>query len=355
MRVLKPETQENRKRKLLQAVIYQYVRTAKPVGSQVIVDKYNFGLSSATVRGLLVDLEKEGYLVQPHTSAGRIPTDKGYRFYVDSLLEIQTLAAVEEDKIRKEYAARSKELEDMMISTSHMLSAMSHYTGIVLSPRLDNTRLRRLQLIPLGGNQILVVVVSQTGLIRHRLVEMKRSIPNDRLSAISNVLNDRLQGLPLSEVRTQILDHIEAAAQAQVDAFSLAKDIAREAFDLGHSEQELYVDGKENIIDFPDFNDFTQLSTLLRVVEEKNLLTSILEKEMKKGAGLSVKIGSENKRPELQGVSLVSSTYKIGENAVGVLGILGPRRMEYARMIALVEGVTRIVNQMLTRFEKESD
>src|SRR4029077_2360323 len=125
MRVLHPETLENRKRKLLQAVIYQYVRTAKPVGSHVIVEKYNFGLSSATVRSLLSDLEKEGYLVQPHTSAGRVPTDKGYRFYVDSLLEIQTLAAGEEDRIRKEYAARSKEMEDVMLSTSHMLSAMS--------------------------------------------------------------------------------------------------------------------------------------------------------------------------------------------------------------------------------------
>src|SRR6266480_964225 len=163
MRVLNPETLENRKRKLLQAVIYHYVRTAKPVGSQVIVDKYNFGMSSATVRNLLVDLEREGYLTQPHTSAGRVPTDKGYRFYVDSLLDIQTLAATEEDRLRKEYSARAKELEDLMVSTSHMLSQVSHYTGMVLSPRLDKSLLRRLQLVPLGGNQILVVVVSHTG------------------------------------------------------------------------------------------------------------------------------------------------------------------------------------------------
>ena len=349
MRVLNPARSENRKRKLLQAVIYQYVRTAKPVGSQVIVDKYNFGLSSASVRNLLSVLEKEGFLIQPHTSAGRVPTDKGYRFYVDSLLDIQTLAGAEEERIRKEYNARSKELEDMMISTSHMLSALSHYTGMVLSPRLDTTLLRRLQLIPLGGNQILVVVVSQTGLIRHRVVAMNRSVSPDRLAAISNVLNERLKGLPLSEVRTQILDHIEAAQQEQAEAFSLVKDLVREAFDLRQNGQELYVDGRENIIGFPDFDNYNQLSALLRVVEEKNLLASILDKEIKKG-GLTVKIGSENKRPELRGVSLVSSTYKMGENAVGVLGIMGPRRMEYARMIALVEGITRIVNQMLSRF-----
>jgi heat-inducible transcriptional repressor len=242
----------------------------------------------------------------------------------------------------------------MMLSTSHMLSALSHYTGMVLAPRMDTTLLRRLQLIAIGGNQILVVVVSQTGLIRHRVVTLSRSIPAERLSSISNLLNDRLKGLPLSEVRTQILDHIEAAEQAEDEAFAFVKEIAREAFDLRHPDQELYVDGKENIVDFPDFDNYRQLSSLLRVIEEKNLLSSILEKEMIKG-GLTIKIGSENKRPELRGVSLVSSTYKLGDNNVGVLGIMGPRRMEYGRMIALVEGMARIVNQMLTRFNVEGD
>jgi len=348
MRTLHPKTAETRKRKLLQAVIYHYVRTNKAVGSQVIVDKYNFGLSSATIRNLLVELEKEGYLIQPHTSAGRIPTDKGYRFYVDSLLEVQSLAGAEEEKIKKEYSARTKELEGLMISTSHMLSSLSHYTGMVLSPRLDKSLLRRLQLISLGGNQILVVVVSQTGLIRHRVVTLDRPIESGRLAIISNTLNERLAGLPLSEVRTQILHHIEAAQQEQVEAFALAKELMREAFDLRSNESELYVDGRENIFSFPETNDFGQLTGLLKVFEEKNLLASVLEKAMRK-EGLSVKIGAENQRPELRGVSLVSSTYKMGENTVGALGIMGPRRMEYGRMIALVEGVTRIVNQMLSK------
>lgn len=348
MRTLHPSTQENRKRKLLQAAIYHYVRTAKPVGSQVIVDKYNFGLSSATVRHLLVELEKEGYLIQPHTSAGRIPTDKGYRFYVDSLLDVQSLAAAEEARIRKEYAVRSKELDDLMISTSHMLSRLSHYTGMILSPRLDKSLLRHLQLIPLDGNKVLVVVVSQTGQIRHRVVTLGRSIPSHRLASITTILNDRLTGLSLSEVRTQILDHIEAAEQEQTETFGFAKELAREAFDLRSAEAELYVDGQENIPSFPDFDDYAQLSGLLKVVEHKNLLASVLEKAMKK-EGLSIRIGSENDRPELRGISLVSSTYKMGDHTVGVLGILGPRRMEYGRMIALVEGVTRIVNQVLQK------
>ena len=349
MRTLDPSTQENRKRRLLQAAIYHYVRTGKPVGSQIIVDKYNFGMSSATVRNLLVSLEKEGYLVQPHTSAGRIPTDKGYRFYVDSLLEVQSLASAEEEKIRKEYSARAKELEDLMISTSHMLSSLSHYTGLVLSPRFDKSVLRRLQLISLGGSQILAVVVSQTGLIRHRVVSLSAPIAPERLLDISNLLNERLAGLPLADVRTQILHHIEAVQQEQEESMRLVKELAREAFDLHAAESQVYVDGRENIFSFPETTeDYRQLTGLLRMIEEKNLLASVLEKAMKK-EGLSVKIGAENAQPEMRGISLVSSTYKMGDNTLGVLGILGPRRMEYGRMISLVEGVTRIVNQLLDK------
>jgi heat-inducible transcriptional repressor len=348
MRVLDPKTAEDRKRRLLQAVIYQFMRTGKPVGSQVIVDKYNFGLSSATVRHMLMDLEKEGYLIQPHTSAGRVPSDKGYRLYVDSLLEVQTLAAGEEEKIRKEYSARTKELEDLMVSTSRMLSTLSSYTGLVLSPRLDKSLLHRLQLISLSANQILVVVVSQTGLIRHRVVQLSRPLVSARLADISDMLNERLKGLPLSEVRTQILHHIEAVQQEQAEAFSMAQELVREAFDLKSNDGELYVEGREKIFSFGEMGDFDEISGLLKVVEQKNLLTSVLEKAMKK-EGLSVKIGAENMRPELRNVSLVSNTYKLGDHTIGVLGILGPRRMEYGRMIALVEGMTKMVNQILSK------
>jgi len=352
MRTLHPSTQETRKRKLLQAVIYHYVRTGKPVGSQVMVDKYNFGLSSATIRNALGELEKEGYLHQPHTSAGRVPTDKGYRFYVDSLLDVQALAAAEEAKIRKDYQARAKELENLMVSTSHMLSSLSHYTGMVLSPRLDKSLLRRLQLIPLGMNQILVVIVSQTGLIRHRVIALQREISSERLHQISDILNERLTGLPLAEVRTQILQHIEAIERESQETFSIARDVAREAFDLKSGEAELYVDGQENIFSFPELNDYSQMSGLLRLIEEKNLLASVMERAMK-SEGLSVKIGAENRQPAMRGVSLVSSTYKMGESTVGALAILGPRRMEYGRMMSLVEGVARVVNQLLSTISHE--
>jgi len=351
MRILDPSTSENRKKKLLQAAIYHYVRTGKPVGSQIIVDKYNFGMSSATVRNLLVQLEKEGYLQQPHTSAGRIPTDKGYRFYVDSLMDVQSMAAVEEERIRQEYAQRSKELEDVMVSTSHMLSSLSKYTGLVLSPRLDKSRLRRLQLIPLGGNQILVVVVSETGMIRHKVAMLQQPVGHERLTLMSTLLNERLKGLPLSEVRTQILHHIESIQREQADVLLLARDLAKQAFDLENEEASVYIEGRENIFKFPELDDYRQVSGLMHLIESKNMLSEILEKAMKKD-GVNIRIGSENTHPELRGVSLVSTTYRLSDETIGVLGILGPRRMEYGRMIALVEGVARIVNQMLEKMNK---
>ena len=352
MRLIDPTTQESRKRKLLQAAIYHYVRTGKAVGSQIIVDKYNFGMSSATVRNMLVQLEKEGYLHQPHTSAGRIPTDKGYRFYVDSLLEIQSLAGAEEERIRREYSTRSKELEDMMVSTSHMLSSLSKYTGLVLSPRLDKSRLRRLQLIPLGASQILVVIVSETGLIRHRVVHLDKPLSQTHLTLISSLLNERLKGLPLAEVRTQILHHIEAIQREQAEVFSIAKDFSRQVFDLNDRDSDVYIDGREHIVSFPETDDYKQVSDLMHLIEHKNLLSTVLEKAMKK-EGVSIKIGAENSQPELRGVSLVSSTYKLADQTVGVLGILGPKRMEYGRMVALVEGVARIMNQMLARMNPD--
>ncbi len=349
MRVLDPKTSQDRKRRLLQAVIFHFMKTGKPVGSQVIVDKYNFGMSSATIRNMLLELDKEGFLVQPHTSAGRIPSDKGYRLYVDSLMEVQSLAVAEEERIRRDYAARTKELQEVLISTSRMLSSLSSYTGMVLSPRLDKSLLRRLQLIFIAPNQTLVVIISQAGLIRHKVLTLKSSITPERLNVISEMLNDRLAGIPLSEVRTQILHHIEAIQQEQADAFMLATDLAREAFDLNTVEGDVYVEGREKIFSFGDMGDFSELSGILKVIEQKNLLSTVLEKTMKKGGGLSVNIGAENTRPELRHVSLVSHTYKLNDQTVGVLGIMGPRRMEYGRMIALVEGVTKIVNQMLER------
>ncbi|MBI3292681.1 MAG: heat-inducible transcription repressor HrcA [Elusimicrobia bacterium] len=349
MRTLNPQISQERKRKILLAAVHHYIRTARPVASSLIEERFGFGWSSATIRNVLMELEAEGYLNHPHPSAGRIPTDKGYRFFVDSLAEMQRLAVEEEARIRQEYERRLKEIEELMVGTSRMLSAVSHYAGFVMAPRLDRSFFQHLELIPLDRQRFFVILVAQSGLVKHRIVETKEPIPAERLARITRLLNESLRGLTLQQVRDEILDRIEAAAQEYQEVTALARDLSRETFDLRNEEEGFYVDGAENILSLPDFQDTDRLRALLRLIEEKQILAEALQQHWQ-AHGVRVNIGSENHAPELEEVSVVSSTYLVGGRDVGILGIIGPKRMEYPRMIAVVDTVTRIVNEILKQW-----
>ena len=209
MRILSTTEQEERKGKLLQAIVHHYIKTGKPVGSAFVAEQGWLELSSATVRNVMADLERESYLTHPHTSAGRVPTDKAYRFYVDSLLELQRLAQMEEERIRKDYEARIREIEGLMLSTSRTLSVLSHYTGFVMSPAMDRARLRHVELIPLDDRRVLAVLVSDTGQVKHRLVVFEKPFVLERLPSLKRMLNEQLQGRPLAEAREALLAHID--------------------------------------------------------------------------------------------------------------------------------------------------
>lgn len=349
MRTLDPQVCQERKRKILLAAVHHYIRTARPVASSIIEERFRFGWSSATIRNVLMELEADGYLTHPHTSAGRIPTDKGYRFFVDSLAEMQQLAVEEEAKIRQEYERRLKEIEELMVATSRMLSAVSHYAGFVLAPRLDRSFFQHLDLIPLDHRRVLVVLLAQSGLVKHRIVETEEPLAAPRLAQIARLLNHSLQGLTLRQVRDQILDRIETAVQEFQEVAGRAKHLSRGAFDWDDQDEGLYVDGARNILALPDFQDTDHLRALLRLIEEKRILTEALQHHWE-DHGVRVDIGSENHSPELEAVSVVSSTYQMGGRDVGVLGILGPKRMEYPRMMAVVDTVTRIVNDVLKQW-----
>jgi heat-inducible transcriptional repressor len=354
MRVLSSAEQEDRKRRLLQAVIHQYIKTGKPVGSTFIAEQSHLDLSSATIRNVMAELEQEGYLTHPHTSAGRVPTDKAYRYYVDSLIELQRLAQMEEERIHRDYEARIREIEELMLSTSKTLSALSHYTGFVLSPSLEQAQLRHLELIPLDSRRVLVVLVSDSGVVKHRVVAFETSYPMDLIGPLSRMLNEKLRGCPFAQVRESLLDHIEDASQKQIDLFNLARRITRQAFDIS-DEGEIYLEGTGNILSLPDFQNQEQMRSLVHLLDEKRALGELLAKDLtdgpgeKKWPGVHVKIGAEMNYPDLRNLSLISATYTIKGRTVGVLGILGPKRMEYSRMISLVNSVSKAVSHVLSK------
>jgi heat-inducible transcriptional repressor len=343
MRQIDPHIIEQRKKKILQALIHHYIKTGRPVGSSVLTEDYSFDLSPATVRNLMADLETEGYLTHPHTSAGRIPTDKGYRTYVDSLIELQKLVIEEERRAKQEYDARTREMEEVLVQTSRILSALSQYSGFVMAPRQEHNLLQYIELVHLSDGKVLVIMVTNSGMVKHRIVEA--AISRSRLIELSNFLNAKLRGLPLTEAKRKIAEEIEEAQRNEMELLALARDLSGNIFNF---EEEFYFGGTASVLALPEFQDFGPMRSLLRLNEDKDLLMHIVSDDLNR-EGVRVVIGSEASAEEFMDLSVVSSVYTDGENPVGVLGIVGPKRMEYPKMMALVSAVSKIVNKILSK------
>ena len=242
MRQLDPKVASDRKRRVLQWVVHHYIETSHPIASSSIVGADGLDLSSATIRNILKELEDDGLLHQPHTSAGRVPTDSGYRMYVDYLHDVQRLASNEKARIEKQYGNRLEELDRLLLQTSKVLSHVSHKTGLVLSPDFDRQTLKRLELIPVGHKQVLAIVVTQTGQIRHWPLKLSFTPSGDRLNVLNRFLNDHVIGKSISEVRRTLTEQIEHAERELKELHSLANQLLEE-IDSHESPEKLFLDG----------------------------------------------------------------------------------------------------------------
>jgi heat-inducible transcriptional repressor len=358
MRQLKPEVVEQRKRHLLQWIVHYYIKTSKPVSSGLIAEEAGLDLSSATIRNILQDLEDEGFLAQPHTSAGREPTDKGYRFFVDYLSDVQRLAAGEKERIEEGYNHRIEELDTLMVETSRLLSQISQSAGIVLSPQVKKQTLRRLELIPLGGNNVLGVMVTDAGMVRHWPIALGFSPSTRQLLVLNNFLNAELRGVAVDKAKAAV-----AAKLGQLEReFSGMADMAAELMrEVGlASPDALYIEGADNILSQADqFGDLRTVQSLMRVIGQKDRLAEVLEREITEAgkdnlpSRVRVRIGEEAGLPELKTSSLVTHVYRHNDRVVGVLGILGSKRMEYSRMMGLVDYVGKMVESRLQEWDEE--
>ncbi|MFH1282680.1 MAG: heat-inducible transcriptional repressor HrcA [bacterium] len=361
MRSLDSDLLEQRKKKVLQMVIHQYISTAKPVGSKFIANSGGLDLSPATIRNVLSILEEEGYITHPHTSAGRVPTDKGYRYYVDSIIEIQRLARDEELRISRGYEKRTNELNNLMQQTTKILSSLSHYSGFVIAPSIKKDKFAHMELINTSNKRVLMVLVTESGRIKNKVILVDNEISQSNLNKISNMLNQKLNGLDFSQIKEEVLRKIDELESEKKELISLARIVSQQAFDL--DDEGFYLEGAGNILDQPEFENFDQLKSIFNLVEEKKLLGHILEEELaqdkvkdhiklssyRKKGNIKIVIGEENTYKELKGLSLISSIYQHNDNNVGILGIIGPRRMEYSKMIALVDYISSVVNKIIGR------
>ncbi len=334
---------------VLGALVYEYITSGKPVGSRSFVQKYSFSLSPATMRNIMFDLEAMGFLLQPHTSAGRVPTDKGYRYYVDSLLDTYEYVMNEKIKVREELINREVQLDRMFESLTKTISAVSKYAGIVLTPKPDYTVVKHIELVMLDNNEIMVILVTRNGMVINKSITVSTNITQDDLYKYSKYLTGELCGYSLFDIKKGIFDTLRSKNVVELDA-GFALDIAELALS-SRNEPELYIDGIQNLLHIPEMIEAQRLTSLLKLVEEKTVLKRIMEKTMEKD-GVQTFIGEEIEEAEVSGCSIVSSSYKIGNKRVGVVGIIGPTRMDYSKVVPLVDYTGKIFSEFLTKLSK---
>jgi heat-inducible transcriptional repressor len=331
---------------VLRAIVLDYIRTAEPVGSRTISRKYGFSLSPATIRSTMADLEEMGYVAQPHTSAGRVPTDQGYRLYVDVLMERPRLSRAEVQRIEQQVNPPAAEVEDVLRETGRLLSALSPYVAVVLAAKLHDRQFRRVQFVSLSRDQVLAVLVTDADMVHHKVVKLDQEMSQDDLDRASRYLTDLLQGRTLSEVR-QLLVAQMAEEKAQYDRL-LAQALRLGAEALSKpGEVDVYVAGASHIAEQPEFADLDKMKSLFQTFEEKSKLVKILD-ECLTGEGIKVFIGHELPVRDVEGLSVIAAPYRWGSRPLGVLGVLGPTRMDYGRALALVETTARLVSRALT-------
>ncbi len=337
-----------RNKGVLQLVISEYISSGEPVGSRTISKKYNIvDLSPATIRNVMADLEELEFLSQPHASAGRVPTNKGFRFYVDYILEMKKLTRKEKENIKKKYQLQDLKDWDLIRETSRILSNLSHHTGIALAPKFAYTVFKHVEFIKLDGNQVLVIFISRSGRVEKRIVEIEEDLNQDELDKFTKYLNDTLSGLNLKEAKEKIKEELKKGKNIYDKLVSRALKLSKKALN-GDSEVEIYVEGKTNFLDYPEFSQIDRIKPLLEALEQKNILVKLLDKAME-DTGVKVFIGSETKFQEMEGCSVITSSYAKGSDILGTLGIIGPIRMNYFEIIPLVDYTAKLVSKMLTK------
>ncbi len=334
-----------RRRALLLATVQEFIATAGPVGSQQIVASHPLGVRAAMVRNLMAELEEAGYLYQPHTSAGRIPTEKAFRYYVDNLLSAPHIGFEDRAQIELHYSSGPRDLSELVRDTPRLLALLTGQAALVTGPRLERAMVERVNFVRLREREVLAVFVPRAGAVQNRLVETDRDHTQDELDRMARYLNESLEGRTLDQARRWIEAELKEE-RATLDRF------VHDALALGGAiadhlaPAELYVEGRLQALEQPEFADRDKMRSLLRALDDKTALLELLEQTLRR-QGLMVSIGAENYDPRLANLSVVAASYVSGSRPIGSLAVVGPVRMDYDRVIPLVDYTAKALSRLL--------
>jgi len=341
---LRPIPLQEREESVLSSVIHHYVATAKPVGSQVLAG--GLEVSSATVRNVLLDLERKGYLTHPHTSAGRVPRDEGYRVYVDRLMRAYRLNLREKQTIEREYLKAKDEVESLMRHTARILSAMTRLAGVASFHLPSEASLDHFRLVAIDPRKVLVILVLDQGLVREELVRLDEPMDPREVAKVAQVLNSRFAGTSLAQTRSSLLKEAESSRKARLNIVEKAVDLIERALSL--TEEAIHLEGTADLAGQPEFREVGEMERMLRLVGAKGPLAKAMERRWS-APGLAIEIGRELPEPQLKGLSFVRVPFRFQGRVAGSLGVLGPTRMAYDRVAGLVRHMAASLEETLER------
>lgn len=338
---------DDRKSKILQAIIEDYVVTAEPVGSRTIARKFNLGVSPATIRNEMADLEELGYLEQPHTSAGRIPSDRGYRYYVDCLMETRDVSPEENELIRRTFERKIREINTLARETARMLSDTTHLAAVVSSPQMERATFKELRLIPLGVDKAILFYLTDSGFIENQVLDVPVQVTMLELQQVSEILNEQLRGQPVESLSRGALSALHRELSRYGSLLEQALEFLERNMDPG-DRHRLYLGGTTNVLGQPEFRNVDKVRSLLTFLEQDDLVTDILTTDTDDDE-VAIQIGEEIKVRDLADCSVVSATYRLGEQVIGRMGVIGPKRMDYGRVVGIMNAVIRTFGESLRR------
>lgn len=335
----------NRQLLILQVIIDDFISTAQPVGSRNLSKKEGISLSSATIRNEMADLEEMGYLEKTHTSSGRIPSEKGYRYYVDHLISPQKLKNDEIYKLKSVFKERLFELEKIVQRSAGILSEITNYTTIMLGPAVAENHLRRIQIIPLDKSTAIAIIVTDTGHVENRTIYLPPGVDPNEMERVVNILNDRLAGVPLIQLKDKIYKEVAMLLKQHITNYDMVLHMLASSLQLPATEK-LFFGGKANMLSQPEFHDVEKVKAILDIMEQEKDLYQLVSNNPE---GINVKIGRENENMALENCSIISATYSIGDENLGTIAVLGPTRMDYSRVISLLSFFSKDLSSVLTK------
>lgn len=332
-----------RARQLLRTLIGRHIQDGEPVGSQTLARHAGLDVSAATIRNILSDLEEAGLLASPHTSAGRIPTAQGYRVFVDSLLQVKPLRAAEMDRLRGELGASGGQ-HSLLGSASELVSAMTHFVGVVSVPRREQLAFRHIDFVPLDGQRVMAIIVFADHEVQNRIIQTRRSFESVELERVANYLNQQFAGRPLGEIRVALVEELRNARDEMEALLSQTMELAEQALVPG--DDDMLLAGQNRLIGVQDLSDLDRLRELFEAFARKREILQLLERTIR-APGVRIFIGEETGLAPLEGMSLVTAPYGAGGRTLGVLGVIGPTRMAYERVIPVVQATASVLGAAL--------